>query len=64
LDVTPQVKWYLCLLKNGIKVSLRGKKNEEIIEKVQVIDWNEPSNNDFFLASQMRRTEASTMSLP
>ena len=40
------------LLKNGVKVSFRGKKNEETVENVQVIDWNEPSNNDFFLASQ------------
>jgi len=40
------------LLKNGVKVSFRGKKNEETVENVRVIDWNEPSNNDFFLASQ------------
>ncbi len=40
------------LLKNGVKVSFRGKENEETVENVQVIDWNEPSNNDFFLASQ------------
>ncbi|MFH1323182.1 MAG: type I restriction endonuclease [Methanobacteriota archaeon] len=39
-------------LKNGVKVSFRGKENEEIVRNVQVIDWNEPSNNDFFLASQ------------
>ena len=40
------------LLKNGVKVSFRGKENEETVENVQVINWNEPSNNDFFLASQ------------
>ncbi|MFZ3384108.1 MAG: type I restriction endonuclease subunit R [Candidatus Methanoperedens sp.] len=40
------------LLKNGVKVTFRGKENEETVEKVRVIDWNEPSNNDFFLASQ------------
>lgn len=40
------------LLKNGVKVSFRGKENEETVENVRVIDWNEPSNNDFFLASQ------------
>jgi len=40
------------LLKNGVKVSFRDKENEETKEKVRVIDWNEPSNNDFFLASQ------------
>ena len=40
------------LLKNGVKVSFRDNENEETTEKVRVIDWNEPSNNDFFLASQ------------
>lgn len=40
------------MLKNGVKVSFRGKENEEIVRNVQVIDWNDPSNNDFFLASQ------------
>ncbi len=40
------------LLKNGVKVSFRGKENEETVENVRIIDWNEPSNNDFFLASQ------------
>jgi type I restriction enzyme R subunit len=39
------------LLKDGVKVSFRDKENEETKEKVRVIDWNEPSNNDFFLAS-------------
>lgn len=40
------------LLKNGVKVSFKDKENEETKEKVRVIEWNEPSNNDFFLASQ------------
>jgi type I restriction enzyme R subunit len=40
------------LFKNVVKVSFRDKENEETKEKVRVIDWNEPSNNDFFLASQ------------
>ncbi|MCX9074481.1 MAG: type I restriction endonuclease subunit R, partial [Candidatus Methanoperedens sp.] len=40
------------LLKNGVKVSIRGKVDEEMVENVRGIDWNEPSNNDFFLASQ------------
>jgi type I restriction enzyme R subunit len=39
------------LLKEGVKVSFRDNENEETKEKVRVIDWNEPSNNDFFLAS-------------
>ena len=40
------------LLKNGVKVSFQDSENEEIVETVQVIDWKEPSNNNFFLASQ------------
>jgi len=39
------------LLKNGIKVNVR-EDDEERTEKAQVIDWNNPKNNDFFLASQ------------
>ena len=43
------------LLKDGIKVSYRkgqGKNEEEAFDTIKVIDWNEPGNNDFFLASQ------------
>ena len=40
------------LLKDGVKVSFLDADNEEKVETVQVIDWNKPSNNDFFLASQ------------
>jgi type I restriction enzyme R subunit len=42
------------LLKNGVKVTVRGGEQgqEETVETLRVIDWNEPSNNDFFLASQ------------
>jgi type I restriction enzyme R subunit len=43
------------LLKDGIKVSYRqgqGDNEEEAFDTIKVIDWNEPGNNDFFLASQ------------
>jgi type I restriction enzyme, R subunit len=42
------------LLKNGVKVTVRGGEHgqEDTVETIRVIDWNEPSNNDFFLASQ------------
>lgn len=42
------------LLKDGVKVSFRGGEDgdEEVVETVRVIDWQEPTNNDFFLASQ------------
>ena len=42
------------LLKNGVKVTFRSNKDDEgrITENVKVIDWNDVSKNDFFLASQ------------
>ncbi len=42
------------LLKDGVKVTFRGGESgdEEIEERVHVIDWLTPANNDFFLASQ------------
>jgi type I restriction enzyme, R subunit len=39
-------------LKQGVDVTIRGSKGETIAENVTVIDWNEPKNNDFLLASQ------------
>ena len=40
------------LLKDGVKVTFQDVNDEEAIETVKVIDWNHPSNNDFFLTSQ------------
>lgn len=40
------------LLKDGVKVSFPNDDGEEVDETVRIIDWNQPSNNDFFLASQ------------
>jgi len=40
------------LLKNGVKVRVHGPDGDETDETVRVIDWNDPSSNDFFLASQ------------
>lgn len=41
------------LLKDGIKVKFCNKDNEEVIDTVQVLDWNNCHRNDFFLASQL-----------
>jgi type I restriction enzyme R subunit len=41
------------LLKEGVPVSYRDAQGTECFERVQVIDWNEPASNDFFLASQL-----------
>jgi type I restriction enzyme R subunit len=35
-----------------VKVSFQNEEGEEVDETIRVIDWNEPTNNDFFLASQ------------
>jgi type I restriction enzyme R subunit len=41
------------LLKNGIRVNLEGREDEEErVELIRVIDWDDPKNNDFFLCSQ------------
>ena len=41
------------LLKDGVKLRLRGKDGEEADEMVRVIDWRNPATNDFLLASQV-----------
>jgi len=40
------------LLKDRVTVTYRNDNGEEITENVTVIDWKNPTNNDFFLASQ------------
>jgi len=41
------------LLKDGVKVRVTDVRGEDADETVRVIDWNDPDNNDFFLASQL-----------
>ena len=40
------------LLKNGILVSYLNGQNEQVLQRIRVIDWDTPSRNDFFLTSQ------------
>jgi len=40
------------LLKDGVKVTYRAADDNEAIETVKIIDWENPGENDFFLASQ------------
>jgi type I restriction enzyme R subunit len=40
------------LLKDGVKVSYRDPDGHLITDTVRVIDWRNPEQNDFFLASQ------------
>ena len=47
------------LLKDGVKVAFENDEGEETDETVRIIDWNDPQNNDFFLASQFWITSPS-----
>src|SRR3972149_11476049 len=40
------------MLKDGVKVAMRQEEGNEEVETVKVIDFDNPENNDFFLASQ------------
>jgi type I restriction enzyme R subunit len=40
------------LLKEGVKVSYRNEEGIETFATVRLFDWEEPLNNDFFMASQ------------
>jgi type I restriction enzyme R subunit len=41
------------LLKNGVRVRVSDPEEDgETVERVRVIDWDEPANNDFLLTSQ------------
>ena len=45
------------LLKNGVRTTvIDSESNEEIPEIVRVIDWKDPTNNDFLLCSQFSVT--------
>ncbi|MGA7222395.1 MAG: type I restriction endonuclease subunit R [Candidatus Acidiferrales bacterium] len=40
------------LLRDGVRVTIRRDDDQESVEIVRVVDWDEPKNNDFFVASQ------------
>ena len=40
------------LIRNGVRVKVRREYGSESPEVVRVIDWNDPSNNDYLLVSQ------------
>lgn len=40
------------VLKDGVPVTFKNEESEDASARVKVIDWDTPSNNDFFLASQ------------
>ena len=50
----PESNWEIySLLKDGVKVTVTDPDDEgETIVNLKVIDWENPKNNDFFLASQ------------
>jgi type I restriction enzyme R subunit len=40
------------LLKDGVKVTFKSDEGDDVTETVKVVNWDEPADNDFFLASQ------------
>jgi len=42
------------LIKDGVQVRFSETNGKERIEQAKIIDWQNPVNNDFFLASQFR----------
>ncbi|HON82480.1 MAG TPA: type I restriction endonuclease [Methanoregulaceae archaeon] len=40
------------MLKEGVRVRYRNPQGETLTENVKIIDWNNPENNEYFLASQ------------
>ena len=42
------------LLRNGVAVRVRNEDGSQSPERVQLIDWRNPGNNDFLLVSQFR----------
>lgn len=41
------------LIKDGVKVTVPDEHGGQTTETLRILDWTTPSNNDFFLASQM-----------
>jgi type I restriction enzyme R subunit len=41
------------LLKSGVPVSWKGKDGEDCSDRVRIVDWDKPANNDLFLVQQM-----------
>jgi len=41
------------LLKDGVPVTCRDDQGRECQERVRVIDWNDPANNDFLMVQQL-----------
>ena len=40
------------LLKDGVRVTFRDADGDEQVERVRVVDWADPANNDFLLVQQ------------
>ena len=52
LGSTSANREFYLLLKNGVTVTYRDADGQSVTDRVRVIDWSDPSQNDFFLASQ------------
>ena len=52
------------LLREGVKVDVRGHDGARIKETVRIVDWQKPEQNNFFLASQVWLQASFTLSAP
>lgn len=52
LSSTSANREFYFLLKNGVTVTYRDADGQSVTDRVRVIDWSDPCQNDFFLASQ------------
>ncbi|MBU1935000.1 DEAD/DEAH box helicase, partial [Patescibacteria group bacterium] len=53
LDLVQANKEVYDLIKNGVKAEVTGENGDREIERVKVIDFENPENNHFYLASQL-----------
>lgn len=54
LDPVRANREFYDLIRDGVQVSVRADDGSQSPERVLVIDWREPTNNDFLLASEFR----------
>jgi len=52
MSITHANKDLFSLLKQGVPVTFRDKDGNDTVERVKIIDWSRPQNNQFLLVSQ------------
>ena len=54
LNLVDANKYYYDLIKNGIRANFKDENGIEKQEKVKIIDWEHPLNNDFLITRQFK----------